>query len=307
MSDEFLEKVKAQFNRGDYAGVIREWGAETSNSHEFKQRAYADYDFREQDVIVTTYPKSGTTWMKQIAVQIGYLGDAEFDHIDDVVPWPDKLVPQSGPELNDISGLADSPTGIHVIKSHLEARYIPLHTGVKCICVIRDPKDTLVSIVHFENGFNRLLFDHIVPVEEWLAAFQTDSFIYQPWAMLTDSWWQLREHDNILIMFYEDMKKDPKTAVEQVSQFLEVALTQQQLQKVMDKSSFSYMKANDKKFAPPAWDSGHVPMVRSGKSGNANELLSMAAQKQVDDFCMQELQKLGSDFPYTQRYALKNP
>lgn len=180
MTDEFLEKVQKQFESGNYADAIREWGISTSNSADFKQSAYADYVYRKEDVIVTTYPKSGTTWMKQIAVQIGFLGDGEYDHIDDVVPWPDKLVPQEGPELNDISGLTDSPTGIHVIKSHLEADYIPCDTGVKCICVIRDPKDTLVSVVHFENGFNKLLFDHTIPVREWVAAFQTESFIYQP-------------------------------------------------------------------------------------------------------------------------------
>lgn len=306
MSDEFLEKVKAQFATGNYAEVIEEWGVDTSNSHQFKKNAYADYHYKAQDVIVTTYPKSGTTWMKQIAVQIGYLGDGEYNHIDDVVPWPDKLVPIEGPELNDISVLSDSPTGIHVIKSHLEADYIPYDTGVKCICVIRDPKDTLVSVVHFENGFNKLLFDHTVPVEEWVAAFQTDRFIYQPWALLTDSWWRLKDRDNVLIMFYEDMKKDPQATVKQVADFLQVELTKEQFKKVLEKSSFSYMKANDDKFAPPAWDAGHVPMVRSGKSGNAKELLSTESQLQIDEFCMREFEKLGSTFPYRELYALKS-
>ena len=40
MSDEFLEKVKAQFEAGNYADAINEWGAETSHSHDFKQKAY---------------------------------------------------------------------------------------------------------------------------------------------------------------------------------------------------------------------------------------------------------------------------
>lgn len=303
MSDEFLDKVTALFEAGRYADAIQEWGIDTSNSHDFKQKAYADYRFNEKDVIVTTYPKSGTTWMKQIAVQIGYLGEGEYRHIDDVVPWPDKLVPIEGPELNDVSVLSDSPTGIHVIKSHLEAAYVPVDTGVKCICVIRDPKDTLVSVVHFENGFNKLLFNHTVPVDEWVAAFQTDRFIYQPWALLTDSWWRLKDSSNVLVMFYEDMKKDLQNTVKQVAEFLQVELTEEQFNKVLEKSSFSYMKANDEKFAPPAWDAGHVPMVRSGKSGNSKELFSEEAQAQIDAFCVRELEKLSSDFPYRERYA----
>ena len=44
-------------------------------------------------------------------------------------------------------------------------------------------------------------------------------------------------------------------------------------------------------------------MVRSGKSGNAKELLSTEAQQQIDEFCMRELEKLGSSFPYKALYA----
>ncbi len=304
MSDEFVEKVAAAFEAGNYADVIHEWGAQTSNSHEFKEKAYAEYLPRENDVIVTTYPKSGTTWMKQIAVQIGYLGNGEYKHIDDVVPWPDKLVPQEGPELNDITGLKDSPTGVHVIKSHLEANYIPYDTAAKVICVVRDPKDTLVSVVHFENGFNKLMFTHEVPVDEWVKAFQTERFIYQPWAMFTDSWWRQRNRDNVLVMFYEDMVKDPLETVKTVAEFIEVELNREQLDKVCEKCSFSYMKANDKKFAPPAFDTGgRVPMVRSGKSGNSKELLSKEAQHQINQYCIQELAKLGSSFPYNDKYS----
>ena len=306
MTDEFLERIKTQFTAGDYAGVIEEWGAETSNSHEFKFNAYNGYRPTEKDVIVSTYPKSGTTWMKQIVAQISFLGEAEFRHIDDLVPWPDKLVPQEGPELDDLSVLEDSPTGIHLIKSHLEADYVPYESSAKCICVVRDPKDTLVSVVHFENGFNKLLFDHVVPAEEYIKAFQTDRFVYQPWAMLTDSWWRLRERDNVLVIFYEDMRQDLEAAINQVTDFLDIELTAEQFDKVALKSSFPYMKQHDEKFAPPAWDSGRVPLVRSGKSGNAKELLSIAQQHQIDDFCMRELDKLGSTFPYRERYLLAN-
>lgn len=124
--------------------------------------------------------------------------------------------------------------------------------------------------------------------------------------MLTDSWWKLRHQDNVLVMLYEDMKQDPQNAVQQVADFLDVELTTDQFNKVLEKSSFDYMKANDSKFAPPAWDAGHVPMVRSGKSGNSKELLSADDQRQIDEFCMRELEKLGSEFPYRELYALKN-
>ncbi len=36
-----------------------------------------------------TYAKSGTNWMMQIAHQLIYHGKGEYNHLHDVVPWPD--------------------------------------------------------------------------------------------------------------------------------------------------------------------------------------------------------------------------
>ena len=41
------------------------------------------------DVFICSYFKSGTNWTMQIAVQIAFRGRAEFEHIHDLVPWPD--------------------------------------------------------------------------------------------------------------------------------------------------------------------------------------------------------------------------
>ena len=303
MSDEFLDRVKQMFVEKQYLQVIKEWGVDTSNSEAFKRRAYANYTPSQNDVIVTTYPKSGTTWMKQIAYQIGYKGDGEYQHIDHVVPWPDNLVPMDNMAVVDnLSHLADSPTGLHVIKSHLEAEYIPYNKNAKYICVIRNPKDTLVSVVHFDNSFNQLLFGETVPVEAWVEAFQTDEFVYQPWAVVTDSWWRLRNEENVLVYLYEDMIRDGKQCVQNVADFLEISLTGAELDKVVEKSSFSYMKKNDHLFAPPAWESGYVPMVRSGKSGNSKELFTASQARQINEHCLHSLAALGSGFPYKELY-----
>jgi hypothetical protein len=44
------------------------------------------------DVIVATYAKRGTNWALQIAPQIAYYGEAEYDFIHDLVAWPDAPV-----------------------------------------------------------------------------------------------------------------------------------------------------------------------------------------------------------------------
>ncbi|MEM7343074.1 MAG: sulfotransferase domain-containing protein [Chloroflexota bacterium] len=300
MADEFMDEMKALFAAGEYAQILETWGAETSNSDTFKRNAFEGYQPGAQDVIISTYPKSGTTWAIQIAYQIGYHGEGEYGHLYNVVPWPDNLIPLEGnPTLDDLSIVADSPTGLRIIKSHLEADYIPYTPEAKYISIIRDPKDMLVSMMVFENGFNQLLFDGIVPPDAWVDSFQTDKFMYQSWPMFINSWWALRARENVLVLTYEAMKADSVGVIQQIADFLGVSLTTEQHDKVIEKSSFAYMKANDHLYSQPAWETGgHVPLVRSGKSGNAKETLSQEQQAQIDAFCLRELEQLGSDFPY---------
>src|SRR5713101_6542289 len=63
--------------------------------HKLQERAFKNKNpFRhyvpgKQDVFVMTYAKSGTNWMMQIAHQLIHHGKGEYDHIHDLVPWPD--------------------------------------------------------------------------------------------------------------------------------------------------------------------------------------------------------------------------
>ncbi len=62
--------------------------------------------------------------MMQISQQIAHYGAAEFNHIHELVPWPDG---PSGPvgDLNDPRFAEESPTGLRVIKTHLPAEHVP--------------------------------------------------------------------------------------------------------------------------------------------------------------------------------------
>jgi len=175
-------------------------------------------------------------------------------------------------------------------------------TEAKYISVIRDPKDLLVSSILFENGFNKVLFGDVVPVDVFVDSFLSDSFIYQPWHEFIQSWWAIKDRDNVLVVTYEEMKADANAMIKQVSNLMGVSLTDEQASKVAERTSFAYMKENEDKFVQPAFDEGFVPLVRSGQSGNAKELLSLEQQQQIDSYCLAELERIGSDFPYREKF-----
>src|SRR5689334_13039391 len=84
----------------------------------------------KQDVIVATYAKSGTNWMMQIAHQLIWHGEGEFEHIHSVVPWPDTKV--MGPAmrgyaipLQEARDWETSPERKRVIKTHFDWDLLP--------------------------------------------------------------------------------------------------------------------------------------------------------------------------------------
>ena len=50
---------------------------------------FPSYAPRPEDVFICSYFKSGTNWTMQMAVQIAHRGRAEFEHIHNLVAWPD--------------------------------------------------------------------------------------------------------------------------------------------------------------------------------------------------------------------------
>jgi aryl sulfotransferase len=51
-----------------------------------------DFTFRDDDIIIATYGKSGTTWMQQIISQMLFAGDTDQD-TQAMSPWVDYVIP----------------------------------------------------------------------------------------------------------------------------------------------------------------------------------------------------------------------
>ena len=62
------------------------------HNHHFDSTVWNDFKFRDDDVIVATYAKSGTTWTQQIVGQILHGPDPELATAE-LSPWVDLRVP----------------------------------------------------------------------------------------------------------------------------------------------------------------------------------------------------------------------
>jgi hypothetical protein len=272
-------------------------------SEKLKARAFAGYPPTEHDVFVATFGKSGTNWMMQIAQQIAWRGEAEFEHIHNVVPWPDGPGPVPA-SLSDVSVRDSPPTGLRVIKTHLETAFVPYGEKATYLTVLRDPKEVLVSSYYFLGGIVGVL-NHL-SIDDWFDLFMRSDSMAGSWAVHTASFWDWRDRPNVLVLSFGEVKSEPVSSIERVAAVMGVELTEQQLAKVVERSSFEYMKAHESQFAPPRFPlSGlgePVLMVRRGATGGSDELLSRSQQAEVDRLCQEELRRLGSDFPYASAF-----
>lgn len=272
---------------------------------EGREKIFGDYQATEHDVFVTTFGKSGNHWAMQIAQQIAYRGEAEFDHIYDIAPWPESPFPGVIP-LSDTSFLQKSPTGLRVIRTSIEAKYVPYSEEAAYITVLRDPKEIFVSSYHFLPGVFGLSGQ--LTMKEWLDMYLAPGFISTAWAVHTATFWKWRDRPNFLLLEFAKMKQDLPGSVRQIADLMGVSLTESQMAKVIERSSFQYMKQHESQFGTPLLPfmkaEDKSVMIRSGKSGAANELINREQQAAIDSFCQELLQQLGSDFPYREMFTV---
>lgn len=237
----------------------------------------AHFRARPSDVLITTAPKAGTTWMQQILHQLRTGGDTSFQNIDDVVPWLEK--PREGftwqQRLDEFDKL-DAP---RIFKTHCTFEQTPGFGTAKIVMTSRDPRDCCVSFYHHTMNLTDEALIHLGATrphsfdeffENWMA--------FGAWYRNVKSWWPYRSHERVLWLRYEDLLSDFDAQLSRIIGFLGWELTDEQLKKVKEYSSFAWMKAHTERFETPLreGETCFKPMqfIRQGKVGDHKTLLS---------------------------------
>lgn len=199
---------------------------------------------RPTDVLISTYPKAGTTWMQQIVRLIK--GSAETGSTDQEVPWIETL-----PE----SFKSDTLPSPRCFKSHLPYALVPKGKGVKYIYVARNGKDGAVSLFHHARAFKP--FQYSGTWDHFFLLFMRGAVEFGSWFEHIKGWHTayLEEQKKaegeqaILFLFYEDMKKDLEGSIVKIAKFIgadDVANDAEKVKEIAQKSTFSAMKENPK-------------------------------------------------------------
>ena len=256
---------------------------------------YQNWVPRSDDIFIASFPKSGTSWTQQIVRLVysrGLIRDSD-PALHAIIPWLD-----DSEDLPDLS-VVDMLTSPRVFKSHNPYHLLPckLTESNRLIYVTRTAKDTAVSMYFHTFGFKMYEYDE--SIEHFIGEFMAGRVEYGPYWTHLSSWYAQRERSNILVLHYEDMQRDLAATVARVAHFLDQALTNEEIERIAELSTFSSMK-KDHRTSMQLWDEEQrkpgMPFMRKGKAGDwTNHFTPELAQVFDNTF---EARMTGIDWPW---------
>lgn len=273
--------MTGSYGTGDNIDTGTRWGSPTP-THD--PRILARFKPRASDVLITTAPKAGTTWMQQILHQLRSGGDPSFDSIDNVVPWLER--PRDNMSVQDIINRYESISNPRLFKTHCTYEQTPGTGIVKIILSSRDPRDCCVSFYHHvmdmtDEARKRLGFDRYQTLDDVFEAWLE----YAAWYRNVKSWWPHFHDDKLLWLRYEDMKRSLDESIDRIIRFLEWEITPAQRRLAIEYSSFEWMKTHSGKFtrqvqsAKPTFKAGGF--IRKGQVGDHKSKLSVEQEQRI--------------------------
>ena len=246
----------------------------------------------EKDIVLATWPKSGTHLMSHMLLQIVGDGTVEFNNLHEQVSVMEiEYLDPKNPKCEDtLESFLDrgrrQNLDMNVIGTHLHRADAPLYSEkAKYVICMRDQRDTFISA---KNMLDKLVGERLVPRDEVLYRAIFASPRRASYAEWHRAWWELADKDNVLFVFYEDVIKNLTETVIQVTEFLGKPLVPETIEKVRYKSSLEYMKPNGNKFELPSCvkptpiENRKVDMVNKGQSGRGKRYVSHKLQQDMD-------------------------
>jgi len=256
------------------------------------------------DVFISTFAKSGTTWMQQIVHQLRSNADEGYDDIYDVVPWLEMAL------VMKIDPAAPQSGDFRAFKTHLS--YAGLPKPGRYISIFRNPRSVIPSFYRFLGGW--YFETDAISLDEFAREIYMPTFTSHKDHFL--QWFERMGKDDTLLLSYEDMVLQPESVPVVVAQFLELSPTAEIMNTVVRQSSRQYMLEHSSKFGdrlvkhhqdaqlqlPPSDDSMKVHESQSKAK------LSSSVLEQIDELWASCIESTLGFKNYNElRQALPNP
>lgn len=273
------------------------------HNHHFDSTIWNDFAFRDDDIVIATYAKSGTTWMQQIVSQLLFDGREDLP-VAHMSPWLDLRVPPKAVKLPEV----EAQTHRRFIKTHLPVDALVFSPRAKYIYIGRDGRDVIWSMHNHHLNANQGWYDALNntpgrvgppiepppedPVEYFTTWLREDGFPLWPFWENISSWWAIRDLPNVLFVHFADLKRDMPGEIKRIAAFLDIVPNSETWDDILEHCSFDYMKRNATASVPLGgafWDGGAKTFIHKGVNGRWVEHLDPALSKEYEDRAVSEL------------------
>ncbi|KAH7984947.1 sulfotransferase ssu-1 [Rhipicephalus sanguineus] len=174
-------------------------------------RSALRYKAQLGDLFIVSYPKCGTTWMQQIVYNI----------INDHPPPKNLLLGCMEMPFLEMQG-AESVEDMKKpgpIKTHMPFRLQPYSKDARYIYVTRNPYDCCVSYFYHTRDMPDYKFQDGT-FDQFFEMFLEGKVDFGDYFDHLLSWYEHRGDSNVLFVTYEQLKKDVRTSVLKIADFI---------------------------------------------------------------------------------------
>lgn len=261
-------------------------------------RRWRSYRPRDDDIVIATSPKCGTTWTQQIVSSLVFR-DARARPISEVSLWPDTRFRLSAEALRDA---LEAQSHRRFLKTHVPIDGLPLYSQVRYIHVARDGRDAAMAMHNHYGGFTE---DHLrlldrIGVEDpevgrpyprlprdpaeyfrlWLTRpaidGQDDGLPSPSFFDLEAGYWAERRRPNLLLVHYADLKADLDGEMRRIAAFLDIEIDEAVWPQLVSAAGFEAMKSVGAALMPPTEDNligGADQFFHRGVNGRWRDVL----------------------------------
>jgi aryl sulfotransferase len=273
------------------------------HSHHFDSTVWNDFRFRDDDIIIATYAKSGTTWTQQIVGQLLFGGDPRLA-VAEMSPWLDLRIPPKEVKLPAIEAQAHR----RFLKTHLPVDALVFSPKAKYLYIGRDARDVVWSLHNHHANANQLWYDllndspgRVGPTIErptadirqyWLEWLEKDGHPFWSYWENVRTWWEIRHLPNVLFVHFAELKRDMEGEMRRIAEFLDLPIDEERWPRIVEFCSFDWMKENATRSTPLGgifWDGGAQTFINKGTNGRWMDVLTPADVAEYEERAIEEL------------------
>jgi aryl sulfotransferase len=253
--------------------------------------------FRDGDIIISSPVKCGTTWTQMICALLIFQQRSFPMALDLISPWLEMLMRPLADVVSDL----DAQQHRRFIKSHTPLDGLPFHDEVTYICVGRDPRDAALSLDNHMANMNMTAFlfglqtavglDGLAALAPVRGTARSTSVRERFWqwvdtpkspGLLTmvhhlKTFWEAREHSNVVLLHYGDLKADLEGQMRHLADRLRVTIPEELWFELVQGATFEEMRRRADEIVPNSTEAvwyDNARFFNKGISGQWKGLLA---------------------------------